>query len=182
MRTVEDRDLAVPRSMWMHSPEEVMGEFNSGGLFEAGDARALRVEGAEHMIHRAILPTGIERLQNHEDRVLVLGVEQALLACELLAIILRLLLGFGFRCVFAFVGGIELVQLDLGVRVGAKLFAIIHAFLLVPRKAAIMLAVMVRVDQLCGAQDFAEPTQPHRTSARTCRAVSGESRAASTKH
>ena len=36
----------------MHAPEEVMVEFGGGGLFEAGDARALRIEGAEDVIDR----------------------------------------------------------------------------------------------------------------------------------
>src|SRR5271166_3865848 len=132
MRTVEDRDLAMPRGMRMHAPEEVMREFGGGGLLETGDARALRIEGAEDMIDRAVLPASVEGLQDDQDRVRMLGVEDSLLARELLAVVLRLLLRFGFRCVFAFVGRIELVQLDLGVRVDPKLFAVVHSFLLVP--------------------------------------------------
>src|SRR5271169_717961 len=84
------------------------------------------------MIHSAVLPAGVEGLQDDEDRVLVLGVEDGLLARQLLAVILRLLLGLGFRCVFALVGRIELVQPQLVARVDAKLFAIVHTFLLVP--------------------------------------------------
>src|SRR5208337_4575949 len=109
MRTVEDRDLAMPRGMRMDAPKEVMGKFGGGGLLEAGDARALRIEGAEDVIDRAVLPAGVESLQDDQDRVLVLGVKDSLLARELLAVVLRLLLRFGFRCVFAFVGRIELV-------------------------------------------------------------------------
>src|SRR5271170_2978488 len=124
MRTVEDRDLAMPRGIRMDAPKEVMGKFGGGGLLEAGDARAVRIEGAEDVIDRAILPAGVEGLQDDQDRVLVLGVKDSLLTRELLAVILRLLLRFGFRCVFAFVGRIELVQLDLGVRVDPKLFAV----------------------------------------------------------
>ncbi len=62
----------------------------------------------------------------------MLGVEDGLLVRELLAEILSLLLGLGLRCVFALVGRIELVQPQLLARVDAKLFAIVHAFLLVP--------------------------------------------------
>ena len=109
-----------------------MGKFGGGGLLEAGDARALRIEGAEDVIDRAVLPAGVEGLQDDQDRVLVLGVKDSLLTRELLAVVLRLLLRFGFRFVFAFIGRIELVQLDLGVRVDPKLFAVVHSFLLVP--------------------------------------------------
>src|SRR5271166_777013 len=132
MRTVEDRDFAMPRGMRMDAPEEVMRKLGGGGLLEAGDARALRIKGAEDVIHRAILPAGVKGLQDDQDRVLVLGVKDSLLTRELLAVTLRLLLRFGFRSVFAFVGRIELVQLDLGVRVNPKLFAVVHSFLLVP--------------------------------------------------
>src|SRR5271169_6275404 len=82
------------------------------------------------MIHSAVLPAGVEGLQDDEDRVLVLGVEDGLLARQLLAVILSLLLGLGFRCVFALVGRIELVQPQLVARTNKKLFAIVHAFLL----------------------------------------------------
>ena len=43
-----------------------------------------------------------------------------------LQIALDLLLGFVRRCVLAGVGGVELVQFDLGVRFDAKLFAVVH--------------------------------------------------------
>ena len=84
-----------------------MRELGRGRLLEAGDARALRVERGEHMLDRAVLAAGVERLQDDEDRVLVLGVEQGLLLEELLLIGLDLLLRLVLRLVLALVGGIE---------------------------------------------------------------------------
>src|SRR5208337_3465333 len=80
VRTVEDRDLAMPRSMGMDAPEEVMGKFGGGGLLEAGNTGALRIEGAEDVIDRAVLPARVEGLQDDQDRVFVLGVKDSLLA------------------------------------------------------------------------------------------------------
>ena len=86
VRTVEDRDLALARRMRMDAPEEIMRELGRGRLLEAGDARALRVERGEHVLDRAVLAAGVERLQDDQDRALVLGVEQGLLLEELLLI------------------------------------------------------------------------------------------------
>jgi hypothetical protein len=67
----------------MDAPQEVVGEFNRGGLFEGSDTHALRIECAEHVIDRAVLATGVECLQDDEDGLLVLSIEDSLLAPEL---------------------------------------------------------------------------------------------------
>ena len=84
VRAVEDDDLTLSRRMGVDAPEKVVRELGRGRLFEAGDARALGVERGEYVLDRAILSSGVERLQDDEDRVLVLGVEQGLLVEQLL--------------------------------------------------------------------------------------------------
>ncbi len=74
-----------------------MRELGRRRLLEAGDERSLRIERGEDVLDRAVLAAGVERLQDDEDRVLVLGVEQGLLIEQLLQIALDLLLGFVFR-------------------------------------------------------------------------------------
>ena len=68
-----------------------MCELHWRGLFEADDRGALRIEGAEHVVHSAVLATGIQGLQHDEHRVLSLRIQQSLLVGEFHAIVFGLL-------------------------------------------------------------------------------------------
>jgi len=113
--------------MGVDAPEKVVREFGRGRLLEAGDARALRIESGEDVFDRTILAAGVERLQDDEDRMFVLSIEQRLLAEKFLAIGFDLLLGFVLRGMLAFVGRVDLPELQLGVRIDAKFFSVVHA-------------------------------------------------------
>jgi hypothetical protein len=57
--SVENRHLPQSWRMRMHPPEEIMGELQRCGLFEADDRGALRIECAEHVVHSTVFATGI---------------------------------------------------------------------------------------------------------------------------
>ena len=128
MRPVEDRDLPPPRRMGMHTPQEVMSQFRGGRDLESGDRRALRVQCAEHVIDRAVLAAGVERLKDDEDRMLVLGIEELLLTGELVAKMFGLNLGVRLSLVFALVGRVELAQFQFAARLDHELLAVVHVF------------------------------------------------------
>ena len=69
-----------------------MGELHGRRLFEADDRGALRIERAEHVVHSAVLATGVQGLQHNQHRVPSLGIQQSLLVGELHAVVFRLLL------------------------------------------------------------------------------------------
>jgi hypothetical protein len=73
------------------SPEEIMGQLNRRRLLEADDRGALRIERGEHVVHGAVLATGVHRLQHNQHRVLPLCVQESLLVGEFLAELFHLL-------------------------------------------------------------------------------------------
>ena len=111
--------------MGMHTPQEVMSQFRGGRDLESGDCRALRVERAEDMIDRPVLADGVERLKDDEDRMLVLGIEELLLTGELVAKMFGLNLGVRLSLVFAYVGRVELAQLQFAAGLDHELLAVV---------------------------------------------------------
>jgi hypothetical protein len=127
---VEDRDFASSWRMRMHPPEKIMGKLQRRRLLETDHRGALRIERAEHMVHRAVLATGIQCLQYNQDRVLLLGMQQSLLVGEFLAEMFGFLLRRFRRFVLALVGWIELLEPQLPSRINEEFFAVVHAWLL----------------------------------------------------
>ncbi len=67
VRSVEDHDLPFARRTHVGAPQEVVGGIELTRLLEAKDPRPLRIHGAEHVAHHAVLATGVERLQNDQQ-------------------------------------------------------------------------------------------------------------------
>ena len=67
MRSVEDGDLALSRGVRVNAPQEIMRELGRSRLFEACNKCPLRVKRGEHMLDRAVLAAGVERLEDDED-------------------------------------------------------------------------------------------------------------------
>jgi hypothetical protein len=76
--SVEQHDLAHPRDAGMDPPEEVVLALLGRRSLEGDDPDALRVDPFEDPPDRPVLPRGIHSLEEHEQRVSVLGVQQLL--------------------------------------------------------------------------------------------------------
>src|SRR6516165_7528886 len=125
---VEDRDFASSWRMRMHPPEKIMGKLQRRRLLKTDHRRALRIKRAEYVVYGAVLAAGVQRLQYHQDRVLLLGMQKSLLVGEFLAEVFGLLPRRFRRFVVALVAWIELVQTQLFTGIDAELFAVVHAF------------------------------------------------------
>src|SRR5215469_2563597 len=116
--------------MRMHSPKKIMGKLQRGRLLETDHRGALRIKRAEHMVHRAVLAAGVQRLQYNQDRVLPLGMQESLLVGEFFAEMFGLLPRRFRRFVLALVAWIELVETQFFTRIDKELFAVVHACVL----------------------------------------------------
>ena len=112
--------------MRMDAPQKIVGELGGGWLLEADDARALRIKRGENVLDCAVLSAGVERLQDDQDRVLVLGVEQDLLMEELLQKDLDFRLCVVMRRSVAGVGGVTLAKVGFLPRLDDEFFPVIH--------------------------------------------------------
>src|SRR6516225_4753778 len=128
MGPVEDRDFASSWRMRMHPPEKIMGKLQRRRLLKTDHRRALRIKRAEYVVYGAVLAAGVQRLQYHQDRVLLLGMQKSLLVGEFLAEVFGLLPRRFRRFVVALVAWIELVQTQLFTGIDVELFAVVHAF------------------------------------------------------
>jgi hypothetical protein len=126
VRAVEEGDLSLERHMGVDPPEEVVSQLLRGRLLEADHPGALGVEHAEHVIDRPVLAPGVERLQDDEDRVLLLRIEQRLHLRHLLAVVLDLDGGRRLGLVTPLEAGIDFLQLELMARPHTKQVAIMR--------------------------------------------------------
>jgi hypothetical protein len=81
VRPVEDADLAVAGAVGVDTPEVVLARLAARRHLEAHDAHTLRVDPGEHAADGAVLAAGVDGLEDHEQRPLLLG-PQALLELE----------------------------------------------------------------------------------------------------
>ena len=79
---IEDADLAAGGEVGLGAPEEVVGKFLGGGLFEAGDVAALRVNAGHDVADGAVFASGVHGLEDEENGVATGGVVQALQVAE----------------------------------------------------------------------------------------------------
>ena len=78
IRAVEDADPAALGQGPGVSPEEVVVELLGRGLLEAEDLAALGVDPRHDVLDRAVLAGGVHRLEDHQDRPGIGGVEPVL--------------------------------------------------------------------------------------------------------
>ena len=78
VRPVEDPDLTAPGQVAVRAPEEVVGELVGRGCLEGHDPYALGVQSGHDVADRAVLARGVQRLQNQQDAVGLLGCESGL--------------------------------------------------------------------------------------------------------
>ena len=79
---IEDADLAAGGEVGLGAPEEVVGKFLGGGLFEAGDVAALRVNAGHDVADGAVFASGVHGLEDDGKGVATGGVVQALQVAE----------------------------------------------------------------------------------------------------
>ena len=75
---VENGNAAAGRQNFVHPPQKVVVQFLAGGLLEAGYLYTLGVQAAHHMLYGAVLPSGIQRLQNDHKALAPIGVKGVL--------------------------------------------------------------------------------------------------------
>src|ERR1700728_2032327 len=78
--TVEDPDSSPPRERFHAAPEEVVVQLFSGGGLERNDLATLWVGAGHDVLDRSILASGVEPLEDDEQRVGA-GRVQQLLRC-----------------------------------------------------------------------------------------------------
>ena len=89
---VEDADAAALRQAAGGAPEKIVLQFLGAGMFEAEDLAALRIDAGHDVLDGAVLAGGIHGLENQEQRILVVGVKQALLLAQFFGVFDKLLL------------------------------------------------------------------------------------------
>jgi hypothetical protein len=123
VRAVENADLTSARRDGVKAPEVVVAALEVGRLLERCHPAGLRVHGSEHVPNDRVLAAGIHRLQHHQQRLLLLGIERVLKLGDPLHIAPQRLGCRGFR-VPAVVGGIVIG--DAEVVGNAKLLDRLH--------------------------------------------------------
>ena len=79
---VEDADHPPPRERLLVAPHEVVVHVLGGGDLEAADADALGIHTAHHVTDRAVLPGGVDGLDDHQERLGVLSGQPRLVLAE----------------------------------------------------------------------------------------------------
>ena len=64
------------------APEKIVLQILGAGLFEAENLAALRIDAGHDVLDGAVLAGGVHRLKNQQQRITVVGVEQALLLAQ----------------------------------------------------------------------------------------------------
>ena len=86
---IEDADLAALGEPARRAPEEVMLQFVGAWLFEAADLAALGIDSGHDMPDGPILPGSVHALEDHQQRMAVRGVMQALQRTQLSNVLLE---------------------------------------------------------------------------------------------
>src|ERR1035441_10254503 len=73
MGPVEDADLSGAGHREVDTPEKVVGELLRGRRFERCYPRPLRIDAAEHVGNRSVLPGGVGALEHEQQRAPALG-------------------------------------------------------------------------------------------------------------
>jgi hypothetical protein len=104
VRPIEDRDPSALRQIASGPPEKVVFQLRFRGLFEAVDPTTLRIDAGHHMPDCAVLPRGVGRLEDQQNRMTVGGVMEMLHFAELGDVLFQqtpvLVLGFVERVDF----------------------------------------------------------------------------------
>ena len=79
---VEDGDIAPSREYFGAAPHEVVFQFLGRGRLETGHVHALRVHPAHHVADGPVLAGGVERLDDHQQAIRVLGGQARLVFTE----------------------------------------------------------------------------------------------------
>jgi hypothetical protein len=86
---VEDADHSLPRDGLVDAPEEVVLQLGFGRGLEGRHDAARRIETAHHVADGPVLPSGVHRLEHHEERVPAVGVEKVLQIAEPLEVLVE---------------------------------------------------------------------------------------------
>jgi hypothetical protein len=109
---VEDDHLPLGRGMLMGPPQEVVGGLEAARLLEADGDCPLGIHAAEEVAHHPVLAARIERLQDHEQGLVPVGIEQVLKPVHARDLLRDLGQRRLVRPVLALEAGIDLVQVD----------------------------------------------------------------------
>ena len=88
---VEDADAPAFGQAAGGAPEKVVFEFLGAGMFEAEDLAALRIDAGHDVLDGTVLAGGVHCLKNQKQRILVVGVKQALLLAQFFGVFGKLL-------------------------------------------------------------------------------------------
>jgi len=78
IRTIENADSPTFRQSASRAPQKIVLQFLSTRLFKTEDLAALRIDAGHHVSDRAVLPGGVHRLKNKQQRIAIAGIEQTL--------------------------------------------------------------------------------------------------------
>ena len=73
--TVENANHPPPGEARYAPPQKIMAPFQRGRLLEAADYAPLRIDASHHMLHNAILSRAVHRLQHHQQRMRLAGIQ-----------------------------------------------------------------------------------------------------------
>lgn len=118
--SIEDHNLALPRSLLVDAPEVVVAKLFLGWPLEACDAGGNDVAHFQDMAYRSILAGGVHALEDDEDRPLGREEKGVFKAGEFIGEVFDLFEGFFFRVV-AFDRSSDPGELDLGTWLDCEL-------------------------------------------------------------
>ena len=81
---VEDPDPAAFRQAFARPPEEIVVQFLVAGHLEGEHLEAGRVDPGQHRADRAVLASGIHRLEDQQHTVAVIGIQHMLQIAQIL--------------------------------------------------------------------------------------------------
>src|SRR6516165_1415986 len=111
----------------MGPPEEIVRGLLFARLLEPENERSLRVHPAKNMANDAVLPGGIECLQDHKEGLASVRIEQVLQLVHACGVFLDLRHSLLVAFVLTHVGGVDLRQTDLSARFDNEFFSIVHS-------------------------------------------------------
>ena len=101
-----------------HLHRKIMAPFQRGRLLEAADYAPLRIDASHHMLHNAILSRAVHRLQHHQQRMRLAGIQYFLKLLQQFDALFQLIYSL-FLAVFAQlaeIAGIIAGQLEIPCR------------------------------------------------------------------
>src|SRR5512146_213720 len=120
--TIENPDPATLRQTAVGPPEEVVVQVFGGRLLEAEDLAALRVYPGHHMLDRAVLASGVHRLEDEQERPLVLGVKLFLKLLQKRNAVIKKVFSLAFGAQTLSICGIKVFQTERWTVIYAECF------------------------------------------------------------